>query len=146
MKYLSTAMPPVLGAILAANPAAGESPFDQVESAAIGRCETSHSRPVSDSAISVRRLIGTRVTNPINERIGEVSDLVLDQCGRIESITVHIGGFLGVGGRYVRLPLDRTQIRIRSSDSAAGMALVVRQTRDHILSGGDTVSQGDGGD
>lgn len=145
MKHLFTAVPPALGAILAAHAAAGESTFDQEEPAAIGRCETGHSRPVSDSAISVRRLIGMRVTNPINERIGEVSDLVLDRCGRIESITLHIGGFLGVGGRYVRLPLDRTHVRIRSSDSAAGRVLVVRQTRDHILSG-DTVSRGDGGD
>lgn len=139
-------MSPVLGALLTAHAAAGESPLDQEESAATGRCDTGHSRPVSDSAISVRRLIGMRVTNPINEHIGEVSDLVLDHCGRIESITVHIGGFLGVGGRYVRLPLARTHIRIRSSDSAAGMVLVVRQTRDHILSGADTVSRGDGGD
>ncbi len=145
MKYLFTAILPVLGAILAAHPAAGENPLDQVEPAAAGGCETGHSPPVSDSAISVRRLIGMRVTNPINERIGEVSDLVLDRCGRLESITVHIGGFLGVGGRYVRLPLERTRIRIRSSDSAAGMVLVVRQTRDHILSGA-SVSRGDGGD
>lgn len=146
MKYLFTVIPPVLGAMLAAHPAAGENPLDPEEPAATGSCETSHSLPVSDSAMSVRRLIGMRVTNPINEHIGEVSDLVLDQCGRIESITVHMGGFLGVGGRHVRLPLDRTHIRIRSSDSAAGMVLVVRQTREHILGGGDTVSRGDGGD
>lgn len=93
---------------------------------------------VSDSAVSVRRLIGMRVTNPIREEIGEVSDLVIDQCGRIERIVVHAGGFLGFGGRNVHLSLD--QIQIRSSEASEELVVVVRQTRDYIMSDENTLS------
>lgn len=102
------------------------------------RCGAGSGGVVSDSAVSVRRLIGMRVTNPIREEIGEVSDLVIDQCGRIERIVVHAGGFLGFGGRNVHLSLD--QVRIRSSESSEELVVVVRQTREYIMSEENTVS------
>lgn len=98
---------------------------------------------VSDSAVSVRRLIGMRVTNPIREEIGEVSDLVIDECGRIERVVVHAGGFLGIGGRKVHLSLDK--VRIRSSDTSEGLVVVVRQTRDYFMSDGNTISESGNG-
>ena len=84
------------------------------------------------STVSVQRLIGMRVTNPINEQIGEVSDLIVDQCGRIVTVVVRVGGFLGVGGRQIHIALD--EVRVRSRETPAGMVILVRETRDHILS------------
>ncbi|MDZ7840301.1 MAG: PRC-barrel domain-containing protein [Gammaproteobacteria bacterium] len=98
---------------------------------------------VFDSAVSLRRLIGMRVTNPIREEIGEVSDLVMDECGRIERVVVHAGGFLGIGGRSVHLPMD--QVRIRPSETSEGLVVVVRQTRDNIMSDKNTVSESGNG-
>lgn len=158
MRYLGfTATIVVLGAVLAAHAlvsagshvgarqsVASGNTSDQDEWNPAGRCGAGTPGFLSDSTISVQRLIGMPVTNPINERIGEVSDLVVDQCGRIKTIVVHIGGFLGVGGRHVRLSLDRHRARIRSLDRSSGPVVVVRQTRDHILSGGSAVSRDDG--
>lgn len=156
MKYLLTAIILVLGAALGAHfviatepdaeagrTAAG-SPLSQGDSTAAERCGEGAAGFVSDSEFSVRRLIGMRVTNPINEQIGEVSDLMVDQCGRIKSVIVHIGGILGIGGRHVSLSLD--QIRVRQSEHSAGMVVMVRRTRDHIISQGSAGSRHGGTD
>lgn len=95
-------------------------------------CEQGGVVPISSSTLSVQRLIGMPVTNPINEEIGELSDVILDQCGRIEVLIVHVGGFLGFGGRHVRIALDK--LWIRSPEHSAGMVIMVKQTREHILS------------
>lgn len=117
--------------------AAGETSQSGRSGAGRAPCEAGPGGIVSESAVSVRRLIGMRVTNPIHEEIGEVSDLVIDRCGRIDSVVVHAGGFLGIGGRNVRLSLDK--VRIRSSDVSKGLVIVVRQTRDYIMSDQSTV-------
>lgn len=116
-----------------------DAPVRQDGAAASGHCEQSGVAPISGSAVSVQRLIGMPVTNPINEEIGEVSDLILDQCGRIKAMIVHVGGFMGFGGRHVRIVLDK--LWIRSPEHSAGMVIMVRQTREHILSSQHAVSQ-----
>lgn len=156
MKYLLTAIILVLGAALSAHfviasepdtggrrTAAG-SPLSQDDSTAAGRCGEGASGLVSDTEFSAQGLIGMRVTNPINEQIGEVSDLMVDRCGRIKSVIVHIGGILGIGGRHVSLSLD--QIRVRQSEHSAGMVVLVRRTRDHIISQGSAASREGGND
>lgn len=105
-------------------------------------CGRSASSVVAGSPVSVRRLLGIPVTNPINEDIGVVSDLIIDQCGRIKTLVVHVGGFLGIGGRYVRISLDK--VRLRSRVGSAAIVVLVRETRAHVLSGGSAVSEGRG--
>lgn len=118
-----------------------DAPARQDGSTASGDCEQGGVVPIAGSALSVQRLIGMPVTNPINEEIGEVSDLIVDQCGRIKVMIVHVGGFMGFGGRDVRIALDK--LWIRSPEHSAGMVIMVRQTREHILSSQSAVSQGD---
>ena len=45
-------------------------------------------------------LIGLNVTNEANETIGEIKDLILSQ-GELSGYIVSVGGFLGMGERYV---------------------------------------------
>ena len=116
------------------------SPLEQNESAGSEECTRGTSGFVPGSSVSVRRLIGMRVTNPINEQIGEVSDLIVDQCGRIKTVVVYVGGFLGVGGHRVHIGLDK--VRVRSPGPATGMVIMVRETRDHILNNRRAPSSG----
>ncbi len=58
------------------------------------------------------QLIGGHVYNERNERIGEVDDILLSPPGGLFSSTasgptaiIQVGGFLGMGGRLVTLPL-----------------------------------------
>lgn len=122
-------------------PVASDSPVQQDRSATSGGCEQGASGFISGSTFSVQRLIGMRVTNPINEEIGEVSDLIADECGRIKVMIIHVGGFLGLGGRYVRVALDK--VWIRSPKHSPGLIITVRETRENILSDQSAVSQGE---
>ena len=57
------------------------------------------------SAISIEDLFGTDVRNPQDERLGSVTDLVLDpKTGAAAYVIIARGGFLGVGRDHVAVP------------------------------------------
>lgn len=94
-------------------------------------CGEAPDRAVTGSVVSAKRLIGMRVANPIGEEIGHVYDLVVDRCGTITHLVVQVGGFMGFGGRHVRVALEK--VRIRSLDHSAEMVALVRETQKHML-------------
>jgi hypothetical protein len=48
--------------------------------------------------------------NAQNEHIGDVSDLYLSKQNQIASVVVQVGGFLGIGGKLVSVPMDKLQL------------------------------------
>lgn len=64
----------------------------------------------SDQEMLASELMGYAVTNPQNENIGHVSDLLLDQNQRPVGMVIAIGGFLGIGAKHVALPMDMISI------------------------------------
>ncbi len=54
-------------------------------------------------------LMGSSVYNDQDESIGKVQDLVLDEDGKIESVVVAVGGFLGIGSKQVGLAWNSVQ-------------------------------------
>ncbi len=53
--------------------------------------------------MNIARLVGTDVKDPAGQTIGEVDNVLLDSTGRVESVIVTVGGFMGLGGRDVEL-------------------------------------------
>lgn len=53
--------------------------------------------------------LGKDVQNPQGEEIGEVSDLVFDDMGRVEYVVLEHGGFLSIGEHYVLVPFRAFQ-------------------------------------
>lgn len=51
-------------------------------------------------------LVGQDVTNSVGEKVGDVSDLLFDKSGRITMVVIGVGGFLGLGEKYVAVPFD----------------------------------------
>jgi hypothetical protein len=49
------------------------------------------------------RLIGLNIQNPANENVGEIYDIVLTDTGAVKAYIVSVGGFLGMGKRYVAI-------------------------------------------
>jgi hypothetical protein len=47
------------------------------------------------------KLIGVNVYNTQNEKLGDISEILLDQSGKVSSIVVGVGGFLGIGERDI---------------------------------------------
>ena len=56
-----------------------------------------------------RRIMGSDVYNPGNENIGEIEDLVFDEKGQITSAIISVGGFLGIGEKWVAVPWNSVQ-------------------------------------
>jgi sporulation protein YlmC with PRC-barrel domain len=63
--------------------------------------------PAATTALNISRdwraskLIGTKVTNMQDQSVGAVDDVVLDNDGKVVSVLVSVGGFLGLGEKRV---------------------------------------------
>src|SRR4051812_3197864 len=47
------------------------------------------------------RLVGLNIQNTGDENIGEIYDIILTEAGAVKAYIVSVGGFLGMGTRYV---------------------------------------------
>jgi hypothetical protein len=55
------------------------------------------------------KLRGTTVTNPKNEKIGDLDDLIIGQ-DRVLFAIIQAGGFLGIGSHLIAVPYTSLQI------------------------------------
>jgi sporulation protein YlmC with PRC-barrel domain len=68
------------------------------------------------------KLEGLDVYNNNNEKIGDISELIVDNSGKIQAVVIGVGGFLGLGERDVAVPFDQiklvTEPRVTASTGA----------------------------
>jgi sporulation protein YlmC with PRC-barrel domain len=50
------------------------------------------------------KLIGLNVYNNANEKIGGITELIIDRTGKLDAVVVGAGGFLGLGEHDVAIP------------------------------------------
>jgi len=55
------------------------------------------------------KIDGLNVYNPNNEKIGDISDMILDHTGKIQAVVIGVGGFLGIGEHLVAVPFEQVQ-------------------------------------
>lgn len=55
------------------------------------------------------QLEGLDVYNQNNEKIGDISEMLVDQSGKIQAVVIGVGGFLGIGERDVALQFDQVR-------------------------------------
>jgi sporulation protein YlmC with PRC-barrel domain len=53
------------------------------------------------------KLVGVNVYNEANEKIGDISGVILDRSGKVENVILGVGGFLGMGEHYVAVSYDK---------------------------------------
>jgi sporulation protein YlmC with PRC-barrel domain len=53
------------------------------------------------------KLVGLNVYNDANDKIGDISDIILDKSGKVENVVLGVGGFLGMGEHYVAVAYDK---------------------------------------
>ena len=83
---------------------------------------------------------GTDVLGPDNAHIGDVSDLLFDKNGRIAGVIVGVGGFLGIGEKYVAIDLSAFQVvpadvnstTASKSDDPSNIKMRVSLTKDQL--------------
>jgi sporulation protein YlmC with PRC-barrel domain len=102
------------------------------------------SQSIKPDEIRASKLVGAKVYDRDNRSIGTVKDVVLDKSGKVDSVVIGVGGFLGVGDKNVaismsdikfdnnRLTLDRSKeqlqqaanYRLENRDTGAGSSAV----------------------
>jgi sporulation protein YlmC with PRC-barrel domain len=53
------------------------------------------------------KMVGLDVYNQNDEKIGDISELLVDQTGKVQTAIIGVGGFLGVGERLVSVNFDQ---------------------------------------
>jgi sporulation protein YlmC with PRC-barrel domain len=53
------------------------------------------------------KLIGVNVYNDQDEKLGAISEVLLDKSGKVDGVIVGVGGFLGMGQRDIKVELSK---------------------------------------
>ncbi|MFN3672345.1 MAG: PRC-barrel domain-containing protein [Bosea sp. (in: a-proteobacteria)] len=52
------------------------------------------------------KLMGVDIYGPDNEKVGDVTEVLVDKTGKITAVTVGVGGFLGIGAKDVAVKFE----------------------------------------
>jgi len=61
---------------------------------------------IQSDEVRASKMMGTTVYDLQNRSIGKVSDIVLNKDGKVDAVVLDVGSFLGMGGKYVAIPLS----------------------------------------
>ena len=107
-KYITAG---VVGSALLASAAFAQSPAttDTAVSSPATTSTSSNSSPSASYTGNWRasKVVGLNVYNDGNESLGSINDLLTDKNGKIVAAVIGVGGFLGVGERYVAIPFEK---------------------------------------
>ena len=70
-------------------------------------------------------VIGADVVNNMDEKVGTIADLVMDQDQKLVGVVLSVGGFLGIGEKWVAVPVD--QIDFPSAEQPARLLATVTE-------------------
>lgn len=88
-------------------------PDDRAEAAVLvagGANRFIRKQPANESLARV--FLGSAVLNASGETIGDVHDLMFDASGRITSVLLGVGGFVGLGEKIVAMPFNAITIAV----------------------------------
>jgi sporulation protein YlmC with PRC-barrel domain len=119
----------VLAAFLTAGAAAA---YAQPQQAASPPASATTDSKIGDAKMApsatadTRKLIGRNIKNAEGDTIGEIKSIYLNKDGKVDSVMVSVGGFLGVGDREVRIAWSD----LRITDN--GEKVTVNMTKDEL--------------
>ena len=82
-------------------------------------------------------VIGKDVVNVADEEVGTIADLVMDQDQKLVGVVLSVGGFLGIGDKWVAVPVD--QIDFPTDEQPARLRANV--TKDQLENAPDFVTR-----
>ncbi|CAM5386978.1 PRC-barrel domain OS=Afipia felis OX=1035 GN=NCTC12722_02166 PE=4 SV=1 [Afipia felis] len=112
-----------LTAALIAGPAFAQSTMSPSTSPASPPAATTGSAPssapafarVSSDEMFSSKLKGLNVYNQNNESIGEIADIAITKNNEVQALILSVGGFLGMGERYVAVAPSSVQVSYDAS-------------------------------
>ena len=85
---------------------------------------------VPGESVSVTEYYKQNVYDASDNAIGEVSDVLLDKDGHVTAMILSVGGFLGLGAKYVSVPFNA----LRVTEKDGKRSLVMDTTKDALMS------------
>jgi hypothetical protein len=125
MKYILTPGALMLAAALAAAPAMAQPASHSTATApATGRSgDVSNSNPNDRNPVMTQmgdarasKIIGSSVYNDHDEKVGSIDDLLIGKDGKMNAV-LSVGGFLGMGTKYVEVPYSELTFGNTQRDS-----------------------------
>lgn len=74
------------------------------------------------------KLVGSKVYNTTNENIGSIEDIILKSDGSLDEVVLSVGGFLGIGEKYVSVPWSALKV----SRDGGSLKIVTDGTKDSL--------------
>ncbi len=76
-----------------------------------------------------RVFLGAKVQNSAGETVGDINDLMFDPAGRISTVVLGVGGFLGMGEKDVAVPYGALTFK---ADKDGARVIVVALSKDAL--------------
>ncbi len=57
------------------------------------------------------KVVGSTVVNEANETVGTIDDLIVTPTEKVPFAVLSVGGFLGIGSKYVVVPFSSLQVK-----------------------------------
>lgn len=86
-------------------------------------------RQMPSDSVTVTDWYKQDVYDPNNNKIGEVMDVLVDKSGKVTSLIVGVGGFLGAGEKDVAVPFDAVKVTNKNNSK---WRLVMSTTKDDL--------------
>ena len=88
-------------------------------------------REMPSDSVTVTDWYKQDVYDPKNNKIGEIMDVLVDKSGRVTSLIVGVGGFLGAGEKDVAVPFDAVHVTNQDNNK---WRLVMNTSKDDLKS------------
>src|SRR5262249_12966831 len=85
---------------------------------------------IPGNALTVTDWYKQDVYDPNNNKIGQISDVLVDKSGKISTLIIGVGGFLGAGQKDVAVPFEEVQATTKDNK----VHLVMNTTKDALKS------------
>ncbi|CAK9068004.1 PRC protein [Durusdinium trenchii] len=85
---------------------------------------------VPQDDLTVADLQGAPVYDANDDNIGEIGELLMADPTKLGDVVIDVGGFLGIGEKHVRLPLDK--LNIQRADDGDSLRAYVNSTREQL--------------
>ncbi len=63
---------------------------------------------------------GVKVYNEANDKIGEISDVIVNSQGQVRGVVLEVGGFLGMGTHYVLIAMNSLKFANEAGKTTSG--------------------------
>ena len=66
---------------------------------------------------------GVNVYNEANDKIGEISDVIITEQGQVKGVVIEAGGFLGMGKHYVLVAINSLKFSNEAGKTSSGKTI-----------------------